>query len=105
MKKTRFPATHMVLPAFRAVSRQHDKQHDAVTRVQNKQEFQRLIELSLTHGIVLEIVTQAGDRQPPCMHTGIVSQVNPTNGTLTIQTPEGRKILAAAAVCKIRAVE
>jgi len=105
MKKTRFPATHMVLPAFRAVSRQHDKQHDAVTRVQNKQEFQRLIELSLRHGIALDIVTRVCNKKSTGLQTGIVREVNPHNGTLTIETPEGCKILAASSICNIYAAE
>ncbi|NLM45821.1 MAG: hypothetical protein GX200_03355 [Firmicutes bacterium] len=105
MKNTRFPATHMVTPAFRAVCSKGGKRQETVMDVPDKQEFQRLIELSLVHGLVLEIETRAGGSKAACLHTGIVREVNPQNGTLTVETPEGRKILAAAAIYDIYAAE
>ncbi|NLN06765.1 MAG: hypothetical protein GX167_04005 [Firmicutes bacterium] len=105
MKNNRFPATHMVTPAFRAVCSKHDKRQDPVKGVPNRQEFQRLIELSLRHGIALDIVTRVCNKKSTGLQTGIVREVNPHNGTLTIETPEGCKILAASSICNIYAAE
>ena len=52
MRRARFPSTHMIMPEFRQAARKPAAIPDMIKREKNKQEFQRLVELSLRSKIV-----------------------------------------------------
>ncbi|NLM52951.1 MAG: hypothetical protein GX197_09070 [Firmicutes bacterium] len=88
MQKARFPSTHMVLPEYRRLTFKQPADPNPIEHVKNRQEFQRLLELSLQHGVVLQITCRSGKNQWR-LNTGIVKKINPHSGTLTLQTLEG----------------
>ncbi|NLP37836.1 MAG: hypothetical protein GX357_09305 [Firmicutes bacterium] len=92
MQKARFPSTYMILPEYRQLTFKQPKDPNPVERIKNRQEFQRLLELSLRHGHVVQIICHP-NKSLPRVNTGIVKKINPQAETLTLQTLEGpRKI-------------
>ena len=105
MNNARFPSTHMILPEFRHISLKPQVITEPLIRIKNQQEFQRLIELSLLHGIVLQILTRSEDGGNSRTTTGIVKQINPHSGIITIHTLEGIRNLNSRDVCDVISAE
>ncbi|MCR3923183.1 MAG: hypothetical protein NUK65_11830 [Firmicutes bacterium] len=87
MTHARFPATHLILPEFREIALKPQVIPQLIHREKNKQEFQRLLELSLQCGLVLQIVTTG--KQSPLHTTGIVKMINIDTNMIVVQTLEG----------------
>ena len=87
MRRARFPSTHMIMPEFRQASRIPASIPYLIKREKNKQEFHRLVELSLRSKIVLHIIST--HKTGLLKTTGIVKAVDHHTGSLLIQTLEG----------------
>lgn len=105
MSKARFPSTPMILPEFRHVFRKHENVQEPVVRIKNRQEFQRLIELSLQNGIVLQLYSNSENMQVRHMTTGIIKHINPHTSTLVVQTLEGPRFIKTADICDVMSFE
>lgn len=91
MSHARFPSTHLILPEFRQVALRPADIPEVIHREKNKQEFQRLLELSLHSKVVLHIVSAnaAGSFKT----TGIVRTIDNHKGNLLLQTLEGPRCI------------
>ncbi|HZK24356.1 MAG TPA: hypothetical protein VFC74_03090 [Oscillospiraceae bacterium] len=87
MSHARFPSTHLILPEFRQVALKPTVIPEVIQREKNKQEFQRLLDISLRSKVVLHIIStnEAGSLKT----TGIVKTIDHNSGLLLIQTLEG----------------
>ncbi|HHU30157.1 MAG: hypothetical protein QM368_00330 [Bacillota bacterium] len=99
MKNFRFPAGRVILPEFRQTALETRHTCDKVQRIKNGLELQRLIELSLQSGTVLQISLCSGGK--PAAATGTIKAINYLARTIVLQTPEGLRSLKTGEIYDI----